>query len=413
MKIRILKASSVNSWYYDNIGKDINIIYNIMDRKKPYSMQESCYFIEGDDAVITELPELFCVKRCDDKKWKKYIDWLNKEIDSGFSGCSWDYYGISEQNQGNCSDKPFRTEIHIDDIIKHINYMEDKEFDMESNLGRLAYARKNYVEGSECKLLDKDGDTDIFVTEIKGELSIDNIGIYTSCGYGYVYHNESKQWADIIKEEEFDMNTEEGKLAYAKKYYTIGTKVISLYHEGNLELIISSTNFKPARTNGIQASAKKGDGTPTSLLAVIYENGKWADIIKEETNTEKQKLSRQGLKEIHGVACPNWKDVLEQYGSRNPLEDYIELSQEEVNNMFNACTKDQLPIVSKYLKQDDGSVGLSFINNKKLLEESYDIIGIIGTGDYAHKSFWLTDRYNWEIKKDSKGQLCLIPTKKK
>ena len=34
-------------------------------------------------------------------------------------------------------------------------------------------------------------------------------------------------------------------------------------------------------------------------------------------------------------------------------------------------------------------------------------------GEYAHKSLLLEDVYNWEIKKDSKGKLCLIPTKKK
>ena len=131
-------------------------------------------------------------------------------------------------------------------------------------------------------------------------------------------------------------------------------------------------------------------------------------IIKQETNMDTQKLSRQGLKEIHSVACSHWKYVLEGYGSRNPLEDYIELYQEEVNKIFNACTKEQLPIVSKYLKQDDGSVDLSDYNF------SYNnILDIRGAGEYEKKSFWLSGSYNWEIKKDSKGKLCLIPTKKK
>ena len=286
------------------------------------------------------------------------------------------------------------------------------KIDMESNLGRLAYARKNYVEGSECKLLDKDGNTSIFVSEIKGELSIDNIGIYTS--WGYVYHNESKQWADIIKEEEFDMNTEEGKLAYVKKYYPIGTKVISLYHKGNLELIISSTNFIPARRNGIQVDAKTRVGTPTSLLAVIYENGKWAEIIKEETDMKTQKLSRKGLKEIHSVACPNWKDVLEHYGSRNPLEDYIELTQEEVNNMFKACIGEQLPIVSKYLKQDDdGFLDFDNIIGSHYMFKGKQLIDKRCFGKYEKNSFYLNNDYNWEITKDEHEELCLIPTKKK
>jgi hypothetical protein len=133
-------------------------------------------------------------------------------------------------------------------------------------------------------------------------------------------------------------------------------------------------------------------------------------------NTTMQKLSRQGLKEIHSVACPNWKDVLEHYGSRNPLEDYIDLTQEEVNKMFEASTKDQLPIVSKYLKQDDGSVDVSKlkVEGKGIsANESSYIIRDREMGKYQKKSFLLSPWYNWEIKEDELGFLCLIPTKKK
>jgi len=130
---------------------------------------------------------------------------------------------------------------------------------------------------------------------------------------------------------------------------------------------------------------------------------------------ETQKLSRQGLKEIHGVACPNWKDVLAHYGSRNPLENYIELTQEEVNKMFKDCTKDQLPIVSKYLKKDDGSVDVSKMRfkNNGVRSDNDDLITIRTVGEYKDKAFYLTSFYNWEIKTDSLGKLCLIPTKKK
>jgi hypothetical protein len=46
---------------------------------------------------------------------------------------------------------------------------------------------------------------------------------------------------------------------------------------------------------------------------------------------ETQKLSRKGLKEIHSVACTTWKTNLENYSKRNTLEDYIELTNIEVN----------------------------------------------------------------------------------
>jgi hypothetical protein len=138
-------------------------------------------------------------------------------------------------------------------------------------------------------------------------------------------------------------------------------------------------------------------------------------IIFVEINNvmETQKLSREGLKEIHSVACPNWKDVLAHYGSRNPLENYIELTQDEVDKMFKACTKEQLPIVSKYLKQDDGTLDLKNVQGGfRGLANNDLLIGLRITREYSNKSFWLNPNYNWELKQDSDNVLCLIPTKK-
>ena len=72
--------------------------------------------------------------------------------------------------------------------------------------------------------------------------------------------------------------------------------------------------------------------------------------------------------------------------------------------------------VSKYLKQDDGSVDLTKINVGQVNSiwlDGESIIEVRNRGEYKDKSLWLNDIFNWEIKKDSKGKLCLIPTKKK
>ena len=208
-------------------------------------------------------------------------------------------------------------------------------------------------------------------------------------------------------EYEFDLTTNEGRLAYAKKHYPIGTKYIPLSDSGQAYDGIEISEYKPRiwvndrdSTNGIEVGR----------VGLIYheKSNKWAEIIKEETNMETQKLSRQGLKEIHSIACSSWKLTLEGWGSRNPLEDYIELSQKEIDIMFDAADNKQKSILSKYLKQDDGSVDLSGYGI------SYsNIIEIRKSGEYEDKSFWLSESYNWEIKKDSIGKLCLIPTKKK
>lgn len=264
MKVKILESSG---WYKNFVGSEFEVDeYEIHAPYIRFRVKNNGWTY-NDHCVITELPESFCVKRCDDiEKWNKYVYWLNKTYRWGFNGLLRKYYGYINECGSFSDDEPFGTEIHIDDMIKHIDYM---------------------------------------VRHIKG---------------GGQFSKESQL---TVK-----MNT--------------------------------------------------------------------------------QKLSRKGLKEIHSIACSTWKNTLEQYGLRNPLEDYIELSQKEIDTMFLACTKDQLPIVSKYLKQDDGSVDLSGYGI------SYsNIIEIRKSGEYEDKSFWLSESYNWEIKKDSIGKLCLIPTKKK
>jgi excinuclease UvrABC ATPase subunit len=118
------------------------------------------------------------------------------------------------------------------------------------------------------------------------------------------------------------------------------------------------------------------------------------DLKNKKTNTETQKLSRQGLKEIHSVACTRWKEALEHYGTRNPLEDYVELSKQEVQTMFNECTEEQLPIVSKYLKEDDLSV--YFGDKAKKGEHNYKkwvaVVDFVGVVD-QEKRDWLINYF--------------------
>ena len=274
MRIKILSSAMKTFWYSDRIGEELIICsYDIHDRDNSFKSCELSHYIRNSDCTITELPESFCVKICDDiEKWNKYIKWLNKTYKSTIDGDEFYHYGVFKKGVV-FSDTSFGTEIHIDDMIKHIDYMESQQ----------------HINGGE---------------------------------------------------------------QFSKE----------------------------------------------SQLTV---------------KMEKQKLSRQGLKEIHSVACSTWKGKLQLMGIRNPLENFIELNQDEVNEIFNACTKEQLPIVSKYLKQDDGSVDIMKFkceiydnDGRAVIEKRFD-------GEYGHKSLLLDDAYDWEIKKDSKGYLCLIPTKKK
>ena len=298
----------------------------------------------------------------------------------------------------------------INDQVDIEETLIEAEFDLTTDEGRLAYARKYYPIGTK-------------VTNTIGErVTVEEIFFYEhhhirlQIGDGLLYDGDNGKWGEIIKEEEsrvsvfaendlFNMDTDEGRLAYARKYYPIGTKfkpILPIVVSGQTYDSIITSEYKPR----IWVSDRGcNNGIEVSKIGLIYyeRTNKWAEIIKEETNMGTQKLSRKGLKEIHSVACATWKTNLENYSKRNTLEDYIELTNIEVNHIFNSCTKEQLPIVSKYLKPyDDGSVDVTNVS-----------INIRVGGEYEDKAFALHEDYNWEIKKDSFGFLCLIPTKKK
>lgn len=69
----------------------------------------------------------------------------------------------------------------------------------------------------------------------------------------------------------------ESLLEKAKRLYPVGTKVKSLYHHGNPVLTIGDGIFKSAREDAIHVSSEEG-----VYMAVVYENGGWAEIITEE-----------------------------------------------------------------------------------------------------------------------------------
>lgn len=46
------------------------------------------------------------------------------------------------------------------------------------------------------------------------------------------------------------------------------------------------------------------------------------------------------------------------------------------------------------------------------LKDNEELICCRLSGEYEEKAFCLEDEYNWEIKRDSRNALCLIPTKK-
>jgi len=71
---------------------------------------------------------------------------------------------------------------------------------------------------------------------------------------------------------------------------------------------------------------------------------------------KKQKIKKSDLKEIHDIACSGWKKTIEDYANRNPFGNEIELSESEINSMFEASDEKQINILSKFFTRKESII---------------------------------------------------------
>jgi len=133
----------------------------------------------------------------------------------------------------------------------------------------------------------------------------------------------------------FDMTTNEGRLAYARKYYPIGTRY---YNTAGDYQIVKEEVRKYSPSNIIS-----GEGT-----GLIYDDNtrKWGKIM------EKQILTREQVKEIYDMACADWKKIINKYVLDNTgtFSNEVTFDNEMVSKMFKAATASQLPVLERLLK---------------------------------------------------------------
>lgn len=150
-------------------------------------------------------------------------------------------------------------------------------------------------------------------------------------------------------------------------------------------------------------------------------------VLNKKTKTKKV-MSKQKLTvgitdvlDIHRIACSGWKGQIAGYLSRVNSDQNITFTQEEVDAMFKAATKTQLPKLESIFGAQHKEPTLKDIANGIPLftapEEAREVAGaamieVRITREYKDKAFWLNHNYDWEIKKDSRGVLVLIPTPK-
>jgi len=149
-------------------------------------------------------------------------------------------------------------------------------------------------------------------------------------------------------------------------------------------------------------------------------------LVLNKTTKTKHIMSKQKLTvsitevlEIHKIACATWKEAIAKYLTRVDSDQNIFFTQEEVDKMFKAATSTQLPKLEdifgaqhKELTLEDMADGNPLFTMPGEFIEGASMIEVRISREYKDKAFWLNHNYNWEIKKDSRGVLVLIPTLK-
>jgi len=161
---------------------------------------------------------------------------------------------------------------------------------------------------------------------------------------------------------------------------------------------------------------------------ISFENFEKLVLNKEIKTTTKTKpiMSKQKLTvsitevlEIHKIACTTWKETIAKYLTRVDSDQNITFTQEEVDAMFKAATSSQLPKLEdifgaqhKEPTLEDMADGNPLFAMPGEFIEGAAMIEVRISSEYKDKAFWLNHNYIWEIKKDSRGTLVLIPTPK-
>lgn len=137
-------------------------------------------------------------------------------------------------------------------------------------------------------------------------------------------------------------------------------------------------------------------------------------VLKKEMST-KQTLTRAQLISLHDqFECSTWKDEIKSILSSAPLatdNTEIEIPRVCIDKLIkNGSTDQKAAVEGLGLKLGiDKSVQVPKVSIKI---DDITVLVDMGVREYANKAFCLSQRFNWELKEDSKGALLLIPTKK-
>lgn len=140
--------------------------------------------------------------------------------------------------------------------------------------------------------------------------------------------------------------------------------------------------------------------------------------VLKQTNMNTQTLTRAQLLEMHTKdTCADWRNEIESILLSAPLAfdtTPITIPQKSIDLLIKKgnITQKSLVMSAGIKLEEDKSVEVPIVT----AVNSKNGITILCTrqgGEYKSKAFFLNNTlYNWELKTDNEGSLCLIPTKK-
>jgi hypothetical protein len=84
-----------------------------------------------------------------------------------------------------------------------------------------------------------------------------------------------------------------------------------------------------------------------------------------------QSISKTNLKKIYDVACTTWKSKIEALAQRDLFGDEVELTQKEIDEMFEVSDEKQIKVLSKFLTKSK-----NLIDDINSFEDACESLGI-------------------------------------
>ena len=300
-----------------------------------------------------KLPAYFVIKRdSDNPLWGKYIKWLNK-----IYGINWVGDAISYIYYGYDGTGPFggtNCWSSLEEFENNPTLLTLEEWDEIVNPKTLKVGDKVDIHGLEYSVI-RCGNNSYFMS--------------------YKYGVNSKIFTNLLL----------NKLIFTKNvlgYFNDGKSNDNFPYCKSLEdltkLVNALKNYKPEKqnTNNMEKITIPEDLFIEGQKAMSKDQLAW---FKQNVDPWTRQTTKWFITEYYNrEACSGWKEKIEK--------------------------------AFPFVKEDDKSV---FIRRGHFsTKDNVIVICDRSSGEFKEKAFTLNSNYNWEIKTDSDGTLCLIPTKK-